>query len=92
MSSQDYMECPTCLGGSDPGYTLTPCPYCWGSRKLPKLSGPARLPRDLYRWLRSGVTKVLGRHSRFRKSSDGKEAFEPLDEGLAEHEGKTRRF
>jgi len=89
MSSQDYMECPTCQGGSDPGYTLTPCPYCWGSRKLPKLSGPGRLPRDLYRWLKSGVTKVFGQHSRLRKSSDGKEAFESIDEGLAEHDRKT---
>lgn len=67
MSEQDFMECPTCLGGTDPHYTLTPCSYCWGSKKLPRLSGQGWTPRFLYTWLRRGVSKVRGKHPRFRK-------------------------
>jgi hypothetical protein len=67
MGAKELMECPTCRGGSDPRYELTPCPYCWGSRKLPQVSGAGRIPTSIYGWLRRGVTKILGQHPRFRK-------------------------
>ena len=38
MGAHYFAECPTCHGGTKPRYTLTPCPSCWGSQKIPKVS------------------------------------------------------
>jgi hypothetical protein len=57
MGTQYFMECPTCLGGTNPRYTLTPCPNCWGSKKIPQVSST----------MRRAMVRLYGRRSSGRR-------------------------
>lgn len=62
VETKDIVECPTCLGGTNPHYTLNPCPRCWGSQKIPQIPSPTRrAAARLHRWLVTRVTKLRGR-------------------------------
>ena len=59
IEPQERIDCPTCLGGTNPDYILTPCPQCWGALKIPQLSTPLRSTLGhLYQRLLTGVTKL----------------------------------
>lgn len=92
-NTQEFMECATCRGGNDPRYSLSPCPNCWGSRKLPHLPqlGRRRIPAFIFRWLRRGVSRCSTRTSVAASDLAEKGAFEPIHDGSAEHEQRTRR-
>ncbi len=57
--TQEGIECPRCLGGTNPDYALSPCPECWGALKIPQVSSPLRsVLGRLYQRLLTGVTKL----------------------------------
>ncbi len=61
---QERIECPTCLGGTNPDYSLHPCPECWGSQKIPQVPCPARNAiLGMYRWLADRITKLTVKRS-----------------------------
>jgi hypothetical protein len=69
LQTHDRVECPTCLGGTNPDYVLNPCPRCWGALKIPQVSSPMRtVVGRLYQRLLTGVTKLT--HA-VRGSPDG---------------------
>jgi len=57
MGTEYFVECSTCLGGANLRYTLTPCPNCWGSRKMPQVSSA----------MRRAIVRLYGRKHRGRK-------------------------
>ena len=60
MGTQQFMECQTCVGGTNPRYDLTPCPSCWGAQKMPQLPSATRKEMvRLYQWLATGVTTLV---------------------------------
>lgn len=69
IKTQGRIECPTCLGGTNPDYALNPCPHCWGALKVPQLSSPFRaVVGRFYQKLLTALTK---RTDSTRNSPDG---------------------
>lgn len=59
IETQERIECPRCLGGTNPDYALSPCPECWGALKIPQVSSPLRsVLGRLYQRLLTRVTKL----------------------------------
>jgi hypothetical protein len=86
IETQERIDCPTCLGGTDPDYTLTPCPQCWGALKIPQVSTPLRSTLgQLYQKLLTGVTKLT---DAVRMSPPGDSTASPRTERSAGVMGK----
>lgn len=59
IKTEGRVECPTCLGGKNPDYHLTPCPRCWGALRIPQASSPLEgAVGRLYQRLRTRLTRL----------------------------------
>lgn len=87
IQTQERIDCPTCLGGTNPDYRLTPCPQCWGALRIPQVSTPLRsVVGRLYQRLRTEMTKLT---SAVRTSPPGDGIVSPQTADSAEAMGEA---